>query len=153
MPRRIKLPPPVPGKDPLNELYSAWVVTINTNTARAVVIRPFREAWENIVQHMGTFMIGRPGGELLDVRERHAFERGPKFHKIHMHSRLETHTLGLAFIDKAKIQEYVNAYIKKYDPNFKGCYIHYDLVKNYNASRYIEAYLNKTQYLQDEVIA
>jgi hypothetical protein len=96
-------------------------------------------------------MIGRPGGDIINIRERHAFERGPKFHKIHVHSNLEAHTHGLVFIDKEKIQDYVNAYIKQRIPTYAGCYVHYDLVRNYNAAKYIEAYLEKGRQQEPEL--
>lgn len=146
------LPPPDPNKDPLNPLYSAFFITINSNSAKGIILKPFKKAWENVTEKLIEFLVLRPGGELLEVRERHEFERGPVYHRIHCHSRLILYTTGLVFIDKDAIRDYISDFIRDRVPEYQGCYVHYDLVKNFNASRYLEEYISKAPIPQIEFL-
>lgn len=132
----------------LDPWKQAWLITINTNQADVKLIKPLRTVWQHIITNMVRFLKAKPGGKLLDTRENSAVEVGPKYHKIHMHSKLEVSSLGIANLNYPKIKEFINTQLARV--NVKGVHFNARLVKNYNQTQLIEEYLNKQKVPEDD---
>ncbi len=132
--------------DPLSHWKSAWIVTINTNQNNPDLIEPLEIVWDYILEHITAFVYGR--GYIINVKEEHrVFEQGAKYHRIHMHTKVEIETNGIAYLDFVKITQFINRQLRQI-PSFKGVYFNAALIKNYNNPMSIEEYLRKAPYLQ-----
>lgn len=140
---------PKKEKDPLSLWKSAWLVTINTNQNNPGLLQPLKKVWDYITQHITSFVYGR--GYIDKVIETNrVIELSGKYHRLHLHTKLEITTRGFASLDYVKIQNFINKQLRQI-PSFKGVYFNAKLIENYNQAMLIQEYLEKDPYIYEEV--
>ena len=127
----------------------AWLVTINTNSVNEKLIGPLKIVWKYILSNMNRFTYGNVGSQILNVRERSTIERGEKFHRIHLHSKLEITSVGLVSLDYSGIKKFVNRQLKQVS-GFGGIMFNAKLIPNYNQIELIQEYLEKAPIDEEE---
>jgi hypothetical protein len=133
-------------KDPLSAHKQAWFVTINTNSSNTTLIGPLKLVWKHILSNITTFTYGR--GYITKVIETNqTVEQGKKFKRLHIHTKVEIQSNGIAYLDFVKIQQFINKNMRQI-PSFKGIYVNAHLIKNYNQQELIDAYTGKDPYLE-----
>lgn len=135
-------------KDPLSDWKSAWLITINTNQNNPNLIEPLRIVWQYIVDHIEFFCWGRGFITGKPLETNRVIELGSKFHRLHLHTKLEITTKGFANLDYVKIQNFINMQLRQI-PSFKGVYFNAKLIKNYNQAMLIKEYLEKGPYQEE----
>ena len=135
--------------DPLKKRKQAWLITVNTNSTNEKLSAPLKTVWRHITKNLRQFTYGIQGSKILEVREGHVIERGTKFHRIHLHSKLELTSNGLVNLDYSGIQTFFNKQLKRI-PNFGGIYFNAKLVPNYNQLELIREYLEKAPLEEQE---
>jgi len=135
-------------KDPLSDWKSAWLVTINTNQNNPGLIEPLRIVWQYIIDHIEFFCWGRGFIVGKPLETNRVIELGSKFHRLHLHTKLEITTKGFANLDYVKIQNFINRQLMQI-PSFKGVYFNAKLIKNYNQAMLIKEYLEKGPYQEE----
>lgn len=136
-------------KDPFSPHISGWLITINTNRTDTELLKPIIKIWTHIISNMQLFAYGR--GEIVNVKEdNRTWERGEKYHRIHLHTRIEILANGIASIDYTRINNFFNRQLSQI-PNFNGIYFNARLIKNLNSKRQIEEYLKKAPFLFDDM--
>ncbi len=148
---RVVLPKIDPRKDPLGQWDNAFFITINTNTNLPGLDRGLEAVWKYMMSHAGEFLVGRPGGRLIEVKQHHAIEVGKKYGKIHLHGHAVFTTTGIAFLDYFKVNEFVNRNLRQI-VGFKRCNFQAKLIKNYNANRLMAEYIEKEVQKEGEEI-
>lgn len=130
-------------KDPLSPWKSAWFITINTNQT-SFNPKPLQIVWQYVLEHIILFTFGR--GFITNVYETHrVIEKGTKKGRIHLHTKVQIDTNGIAFLDFVKIQKFINKQLFQI-PSFKGIYFNAILIKNFNQAAVIQEYLEKDPY-------
>jgi len=143
MKRRFK--PSKKPKDPLSPWVSAWFVTIDPHQTDPGIITPLEITWQYILEHITAFTYGR--GYITRVVETlRTFEQGDKYHRIHMHTKVEISTNGIAYLDFVKITQFINRQLRQI-PSFKGVYFNATLIENYNHSVQLKQYVEKAPFL------
>lgn len=142
MSRRVELPEPRKGKNPMEPWDNAFFITINTNTNLPGLKEGLMQVWDFMSKHMSEFSYGRPGSRLLNVKQHARIEVGKKFHKIHLHGTLVFKTTGLAMLDFYKVNEFVNRNLRQIK-GFRKCNFQAKLIKNYNQNAVIQKYIDK----------
>ena len=137
------LPTPTPGKDPYVPWDNAFFITINTNTNLPGLGEALKEVWTYLTTHAAEFFYGYPGSEVLEVKLYAQIEEGKKFHKIHLHGSWVVKTTGISMMDFWKVTEFINVNLRRMIPGFKRCNFQARLIKNYNANRIIQEYIDK----------
>jgi hypothetical protein len=132
-------------KDPLSEWKSAWLVTINTNQNNPGLLKPLELVWNYIVSHIEFFTWGRGFIVGKPLETHRVIELSGKYHRLHLHTKLEITTKGFANLDYVKIQKFINRQLLQI-PSFKGIYFNARLIKNYNQASLIQQYLEKGPY-------
>lgn len=140
---RPKKKPKPKEHNPLSPWKSAWLVTINTNQNNPGLIEPLHMVWQYILEHITTYVYGR--GYVTNVSETHRVIEMSKSHRIHMHTKIEISTNGIAYLDFPKITEFINKQMRQI-PSFKGIYFNATLIKNYNQATLIKEYTEKEPY-------
>ncbi len=135
-------------KDPLSVWKSAWLVTINTNQNNIKLIKPLKIVWDYITQHITQFIYGRGYVDKV-VETNRVIELSSKFHRLHLHTKLEITTQGFASLDYVKIKNFINKQLFQI-PSFNGCYFNAKLIENYNQATLIQEYLEKEPYIYEE---
>jgi hypothetical protein len=110
---KMQLPKSDPKKDPLKEQYRAFHITINTNYTNQIIIGPLRKVYEYIIKHANKFLVGRPGGRLLEVKQYYNVERSTKQHRYHIHAYFTAKTLGFSLFDLNKLRTFVNTNLRQ----------------------------------------
>lgn len=131
-------------KDPLEPWKSAWFVTINTNQDDDRLIKPLHVVLDWILSHIMSFVFGR--GYITSVTEAHRVIEKGRFRRVHLHTKIEIASNGIAFLDVVKITNFINKQLFQF-PTFKGVYFNAALIKNYNHSTRIEKYTQKDPYI------
>lgn len=149
---RPALPQPKPGKDYMAPWDNAFFITINSNSTDQGMIRGLNNVWSYLTSHASEFFYGRPGARILDVKQFHRVEIGPKHHLVHLHGSLVVTTTGIAFLDYGKVNDFFNINLRGYG-RFSACNFQAKLIKNYNQQRIIEAYIEKSFQLSPEEIS
>lgn len=145
----VILPKEERGKDPLAPWDNAFFITINTGTTIPELKEALNTVWNYIMKHANEFLVGRPGGRLLEVKEHHRVEVGKKYHKVHLHGSAVFRTTGIAFLDYYKVNTFINDNLRQIK-GFKRCNFQAKLVKNYNQSRLIAEYIDKDKSSDEE---
>jgi hypothetical protein len=142
-------------KDPYAPWLSCWFITYNTNRANDRLIPILEDAWQHILTNILDYLSAwsSPTIRVISVQERHALERGDKFHKIHIHSELKVDSEGMSMLDYTKVTNSMNQYIKdEYerlhhnDEDYQQYTVgkfHSRLIYGCNSARSIEKYLKK----------
>lgn len=130
------------NKDPLGPWKSAWLITLNTNSANSALVGPLLYLWETIISDLKRFTYGIPGSRIQGVREANTVEQGSKYHRYHIHSKLEISGRGLISLDYALITKFINSNMRQI-PDFKGVHFNAKLIPKYNQAELIKAYLEK----------
>lgn len=140
---RPKRKPKPKERDPLSPWKSAWLVTINTNQDNPRLIEPLHMVWQYILEHITTYVYGR--GYVTNVNETHRVIEISKKRRVHMHTKIEISTNGIAYLDYPKIVEFINKQMRQI-PSFKGIYFNATLIENYNQATLIKEYTEKEPY-------
>jgi hypothetical protein len=111
----MQLPKSEPGKNPLKEQVRAFHITINTNYTGKEIIGPLRSVYEYVVTHVSQFLIGRPGGKLVEgsVSQYYNVERSVKQHRYHIHAYFTCKTLGFSLFDLNKLRTFLNTNLRQ----------------------------------------
>jgi hypothetical protein len=134
-------------KDPLSPWKSAWFITINTNQT-SFNPKPLQIVWQYILENITSFAFGR--GFITHVYETgRVIEKGTKKGRIHLHTKVQIDTNGIAFLDFVKIQKFINKQLFQI-PSFKGIYFNARIITNFNQATVIQEYLEKDPYIYNE---
>jgi hypothetical protein len=134
-------------RDPLALWKQAWFCTINTNQNDPGLIRPLKIILDYIINHITSFIYGRGFFESV-IETNRVIEQGSRFKRIHLHTKIEITSRGIAFLDFVKINNFINRNLRQI-PTFKGVYFNARLIKNYNHISNIEAYNAKDPYIEE----
>lgn len=132
----------VKEKDPYGHWKSAWLITLNTNSSNPNLIGPLLYLWEYIISDLKRFTYGIKGTSITGVREANSVEKGDKFHRYHIHSKVEISSRGLVSLDYSRIKKFIDSNMKQI-PTFVGIHFNAKLIPKYNQAELIKAYLEK----------
>lgn len=138
MPPKIKIKK---ERDPYEPWKSAWIITVNSNQTNRSIIPAIKIVWTKIIENLHYFTYGI-GILKSAIETNRTFEMGPKYKRIHMHTKLEISGNGLVNLNYKRIQWYFNKQLRKL-PYIKGIYVNATLIKNYNHEEKVARYLGK----------
>ena len=146
MPKKLILK----NTDPLAEHWSSWLVTINSNSTNKKLIGPLKVIWKYITKNMIDFTYAKHDGTTyVEVGQKSNIEIGEAQHRVHLHGQIITNSNGIVFLDYRKIKALIDKQLERFD-TFGGCHFNAQLVRNFNASVAIQAYIDKEPVEADD---
>src|SRR5579871_3890846 len=132
--------------DPMAPWMSWWFITYNSNRTDERLIPAINAAFDFIVTHIDRYIRERssPTVRLISVQEGgRTFERGDRYHRIHMHTNLRVYSYGLSDLDYKHMSHDMSTIIRQYFPQYTQGYLNGRIIENGNTLFKIENYLKK----------